>query len=340
VGFWDRFTDGTKDNAGDAKEEHVAAFVGIDVSKEHLDWAVNDGGAGGGGGQVAHDEAGLANLVARLRELKPELVVLEATGGLEMSVLAALALAGLPVAVVNPRQVRDFARAIGHLAKTDRLDAKCIAHFAAAVQPALTPMPEATTLELELILARRRQMVSMLVAEKNRLSGLTGPRRVARVVSSIERIVKALTKELEKLDDELKTKIQQSPLWNAKDKLLRSVPGVGTGTSRTLLLDLPELGTLDRKQIAALVGVAPFNRDSGKLRGRRAIWGGRASVRSMLYMASVTAARCNPVIRSFYERLIAAGKKGKVALTACMHKLLTILNAMVKAGTSWQAVTP
>jgi transposase len=312
------------------------AFVGIDVSKEHLDWAVH----GGGEGRVAHDEAGLTDLVTRLLELRPELVVLEATGGLEMTVLAALAVAGLPVAVVNPRQVRDFARATGRLAKSDRLDAKCIAHFAVAVRPVLTPMPEATTLELELILARRRQMMTMLVAEKNRLSGLVGPRRIARVVSSIERIVKALTKELEKLDDELKTKIEQSPLWSTRDRLLRSVPGVGPGTSRTLLLDLPELGRLNRKQIAALVGVAPFNRDSGTLRGRRAIWGGRASVRSMLYMAAVTAVRCNPVIRPFYERLIAAGKKGKVALTACMHKLLTILNAMVKADSPWQPVAP
>ncbi len=312
------------------------AFVGIDVSKEQLDWAVHAGREG----RVAHDDAGLADLVTRLLEVQPELVVLEATGGLEMTVLAALTVAGLPVAVVNPRQVRDFARATGHLAKTDRLDARCIAHFAAAVRPALTPMPEATTLELELILARRRQMMTMLVAEKNRLSGLAGPRRIARVVNSLERIIKALTKELDKLDEELKTKIEQSPLWSAKDKLLRSVPGVGPGTSRTLLLDLPELGKLNRKQIAALVGVAPFNRDSGTLRGRRAIWGGRASVRSMLYMAAVTATRCNPVIRPFYERLVAAGKKGKVALTACMHKLLTILNAMVKADTQWQPIAP
>ncbi len=246
------------------------AFVGIDVSKEQLDWAVHAGREG----RVAHDDAGLADLVTRLLEVQPELVVLEATGGLEMTVLAALTVAGLPVAVVNPRQVRDFARATGHLAKT------------------------------------------------------------------LERIIKALTKELDKLDEELKTKIEQSPLWSAKDKLLRSVPGVGPGTSRTLLLDLPELGKLNRKQIAALVGVAPFNRDSGTLRGRRAIWGGRASVRSMLYMAAVTATRCNPVIRPFYERLVAAGKKGKVALTACMHKLLTILNAMVKADTQWQPIAP
>ncbi len=314
----------------------MARFVGIDVSKEHLDWAVH---AGPEGGQVAYDDDGLDALVARLRELGPACVVLEATGGLEMSALAALSVAGVPVAVVNPRQVRDFARAAGHLAKTDRLDAKCIAHFAATMQPALTPMPEAETLELELILARRRQLVLMLVSEKNRLSGLLGPRRVARVVSSIQRIVETLTKELEELDEELKTKIEQSPVWRAKDQLLRSVPGIGPGTSRTLLLDLPELGTLDRKQIAALVGLAPFNRDSGKLRGRRTISGGRATVRSMLYMASVSSLRCNPVIRPFYERLRAAGKPVKVALTACMHKLLTILNAMVKADRPWQAVS-
>jgi len=314
----------------------VPIFVGIDVSKEHLDWAVHGSAEGG---RVKHDEAGLEELVARLRALKPERVVLEATGGLEMSVLAALSVAGLPVAVVNPRQVRDFARAKGHLAKTDRLDAKCIAHFAAVMQPPLTPMPEAETLELELILARRRQLITMLVSGKNRLAGLLGPRRIPRVVSSIEHIIKTLTNELEKLDDEMKTKIEQSPRWLSKDALLRSVPGVGPGTSRTLLVDLPELGTLNRKQIAALVGVAPFNRDSGKLRGRRAIWGGRASVRSMLYMSCVACLRFNPVIRSFYERLRTAGKPVKVALTACMHKLLTILNAMAKANHTWKVVS-
>ncbi|WP_438009054.1 IS110 family transposase [Sorangium sp. So ce321] len=312
----------------------VGGFVGIDVSKEHLDWAVHGEAADA---RLAHDEDGLQELVRRLNELRPALVVLEATGGLEMAVLAALSVAGLPVAVVNPLQIRNFARATGRQAKTDRLDARCIAHFAAAVQPPLTPMPEATTIELELMLARRRQLTGMLVAEKNRLSGLIGPRKVARVVASIERVIKTIEKELEKLDDELKTKIEQSPVWRAKDELLRSVPGVGPGTSRTLLLDLPELGTLSRQQIAALVGVAPFNRDSGKAKGRRAIWGGRASVRSMLYMASVTAVRCNPVIRAFYDRLRAAGKPYKVAMTACMHKLLTILNAMAKAARPWQA---
>jgi len=321
---------------GKEKGEVVAVFVGIDVSKEQLDWAAHGSAESGA---VAHDDDGLEARIGRLRALKPELIVLEATGGLEMSVLAALSVAGLPVAVVNPRQVREFARAKGHLAKTDRLDAKCIAHFAAMMQPERTPMPEAETLELELILARRRQRVTMLTSEKNRLAGLTGPRRVARVVSSIERMIKSLTKELEKLDDQLKTRIEQSPVWRAKDALLRSVPGVGPGTSRTLLLDLPELGTLNRKQIAALVGVAPFNHDSGKMRGRRSIWGGRATVRSMLYMACVASLRFNPVIRSFYERLRDVGKPVKVALTACMHKLLTILNAMVKTGRAWEVVS-
>jgi len=315
----------------------MAVFVGIDVSKDHLDWAVSDGPDEG---RVVHDEDGLAKLVERLRQLQPELVVIEATGGLEMTVLAALSVAKVPVAVVNPRQVRDFARASGRLAKTDRLDAKCIALFAAAIRPELTPMPEATTLELELILARRRQMVTMLVAEKNRLSGLVGPRRIPRVVASVERIIKALTKELEKLDDELKTRIQQSPVWSAKDKLLQTVPGVGPGTACTLLADLPELGTLSRKQVASLAGLAPFNRDSGRLRGRRAIWGGRASVRSALYMAVVASLRCNPVMVSFFHRLKAAGKPGRVALTACMHKLLGILNAMAKTNRPWEVVTP
>ena len=311
-------------------------FVGIDVSKEHLDWATH---ASPEGGRVAHDAAGLDALVTRLRALTPACVVLEATGGLEMSVLAALRVAGLPVAVVNPRQVRDFARASGHLAKTDRLDARCLAHVAAAMPPALTPMPEAETLELELILARRRQLMTMLVSEKNRLSGLLGPRRIARVVRSLERLIETLKKELDELDTELKTKIEQSPIGHAKDKLLRSVPGVGPGTSRTLLLDLPELGTLHRKQIAALAGLAPFNHDSGKLRGRRTISGGRATVRSMLYMATVASLRWNPVMASFYERLRVAGKPVKVALTACMHKLLTLLNAIVKADRPWQAVS-
>jgi transposase len=309
----------------------MAAFIGIDVSKDHLDWAAD----GGEPSRVTHDDDGLSELVVRLRELQPERVVLEATGGLEMSVLAALSVAGLPVAVVNPRQVRDFARATGKLAKTDRLDAKCIAQFAAAMKPTLTPMPEATTLELELILARRRQLVTMLVAEKNRLSGLAGPRRIPRVVASIGRVIKTVEKELAKLDTDMKTRIEDSPVWKAKDELLRSVPGVGPVTARTLLCDLPELGRLNRKQIAALVGVAPINRDSGKLRGRRTIWGGRATVRSVLYMAAVTARRCNPAIRAFYERLVAAGKPGKVALTACMHKLLSILNAMVKNDRAW-----
>ncbi|AUX24351.1 transposase [Sorangium cellulosum] len=311
----------------------MGAFVGIDVSKEHLDWAMHGENAGG---RLAYDEEGLQELVRRLREVQPALIVLEATGGLEMAVLAALSVASLPVAVVNPLQIRNFARATGRQAKTDRIDAKCIAHFAAAVQPPLTPMPEATTMELGLLLARRRQLVAMIVAEKNRLSGLLGPRKVARVVASIELMITMIEKELQNLDDELKIKIEQSPVWQAKDKLLRSVPGVGPGTSRTLLLDLPELGTLNRKQVAALVGVAPFNRDSGNVKGRRAIWGGRASVRSMLYMASVTAVRCNPVIRAFYDRLRAAGKPYKVAMTACMHKLLTILNAMAKAARPWQ----
>lgn len=313
-------------------------FVGIDVSKARLDWAVHGQAESG---SVDHDDAGLETLVSKLRTLGPELVVLEATGGLEMSVLASLTVAGLPVAVVNPRQVREFARAKGHLAKTDRLDAACIAHFAAVMQPARTPMPEAETLELELILARRRQLITMLVSEKNRLAGLTGPRRVPRVVSSIERVIKSLTEELKKLDDELKTRIEKSPVWRAKDALLQSVPGVGPQTSRTLLLDLPELGTLNRKQIAALVGVAPFNHDSGKVRGRRSIWGGRSAVRSMLYMACVASLKGsrNLVMRAFYDRLRKAGKPAKVALTACMHKLLTILNSMVKAECAWRTVS-
>lgn len=304
-------------------------FVGIDVSRDYLDVAYRPGG------QVtrfANDEPGLASLVEQLQGRSPRLVVLEATGGLETAAVAALAVAGLPVVVANPRKVREFARADGRLAKTDRLDAQVIAHFAQAMRPEVRPLPDAQTQELAALLGRRRQVVEMLVAEKNRLA-----RAPARVKPSLREHIAWLEKELRQLDRELDAWVRQSPLWRQKEDLLRGVPGVGPVTSFTLLGQLPELGRLSRQKIAALVGVAPFNRDSGRLRGKRAVWGGRAAVRAVLYMAAVAATRCNPVIARFYAHLLAQGKPSKVALTACMHKLLTILNAMLKHNTPWQS---
>lgn len=302
-------------------------YIGIDVAKGHLDMAV---GSTGEPWQVAYAEEGIGQVVSRLQPLHPQLVVLEATGGLELPLVAALAAAGLPVVVVNPRQVRDFAKATGRLAKTDALDAQAIAHFAEAVRPVPRPLPDADTQALEALLARRRQVIGMLTAEKNRL-GTALPRVRPRIHSHI----RWLEGELAALNKELGNAIHHSPIWREKDNLLQSVPGVGPVLSLTLLAHLPELGTLAGKQVAALAGVAPLNRDSGTLRGKRTVWGGRATVRAALYMATLVATRCNPVIRAFYRRLCQAGKPKKVALTACMHKLLTILNAMVKHGRSW-----
>ena len=302
-------------------------FVGIDVAAAHLDVAVRPGEAW----RVANDEAGVAALAERLAALAPALVVLEATGGRELLAAGALAAAGLPVAVVNPRQVRDFARATGQLAKTDALDAQLLARFAAAVRPAPRPLPDAAAQELQAVLARRRQVVEMLVAERNRLGSAPRPVR-----ADIAAHVAWLRRRLAALDAALAELIRASPVWRAKEDLLRSVPGVGPVLATTLLALLPELGALDRKQVAGLVGVAPLNRDSGAFRGKRAVWGGRAAVRAALYMATLVATRHNPAVRAFYRRLCAAGKPKKVALTACMRKLLTILNAMVRDGTGWQ----
>ena len=310
-------------------EPTEAVCVGIDVSAAGLDVAARPGGAAWA---VANDEAGAAALVARLRGLAPALVVLEATGGLELPAVGALAAAGLPVAVVNPRQVRDFARATGTLAKTDRLDAAVLARFAEAVRPAPRPLPDADARELAALLARRRQVVEMLTAERNRRRAAAG-----RVRAQIEAHLAWLAGQLDELDRELAAAVRASPAWRAKEDLLRGVPGVGPVLALTLLAGLPELGRLDRRGIAALAGVAPLNRDSGALRGKRAVWGGRAPVRAALYMAAVVAARHNPVIRAFYGRLVAAGKPKKVALTACMRKLLTILNAMLRDGAPWEA---
>jgi transposase len=265
-----------------------------------------------------------------LETLHPGLVLLEASGGLELPITAALAAASLPVVVVNARQVRDFARATGRLAKTDILDAKALAHFAETVQPEARRLPGPEEQALAGLVARRHQVVTMLVAEKNRLA-LASDLLRARITAHIG----WLEQELKDLDSELRQMVRHSPVWREKDDLLRSVPGVGPGLSCVLIAHLPELGTLGRGEIAALVGVAPFNRDSGSLRGKRAIWGGRIRVRAALYMATLAATRHNPIIRAFYHRLCAAGKAPKVALTACMRKLLIILNAMLKHRTAW-----
>ena len=305
----------------------TASFVGIDVSKHQLDVAVRPRGETW---TAAHDEAGLSALVARLRALAPTLIVLEATGGWEVALAGALVAATLPVAVVNPRQVRDFARSTGTLAKTDRLDAQMLAQFAEAVRPEPRPLPDAQAQELTALLQRRRQLVEMLTAEKNRL-----PLAARRIRPQLQTHIAWLHKQIAQFDEDLRQLIRSSPLWREKDDLLRSAPGVGPVLATTLLAALPELGQLTRQQIAALVGVAPLNRDSGTLRGRRTVWGGRAQVRAVLYMSTVVAVRHNPVLIAFYQRLRAAGKAPKLALTACMRKLLTILNAMLKHHSRW-----
>jgi transposase len=308
--------------------ETPALFVGIDVAKAHLDVAERPSGTVW---RVPNDEAGFAQLVQRWQPSAPTLVVVEATGGLEGPLVATLATAGLAVVVVNPRQVRDFAKAVGQLAKTDALDAHLLARFAEVVRPARRPLPDAQAQALAALLARRSQIVTMLSAEQQRLSTT-----LAALRPRVEAHLHWLRTEREALDRDLEQTIRQTPLWRERDDLLRSVPGVGPILATTLVAELPELGRLNRKQIAALVGVAPLNCDSGRRRGRRAIWGGRARVRAVLYMGALVAVRHNPVLRAFYERLLAAGKPKKVALTACMHKLLVILNAMLCHGTPWR----
>lgn len=314
------------------REVAVTVFIGVDVSKEHLDVAVHGTTTRW---RSLYTEEGLAEMVQRARELGPQIVVLEATGGLEAEVAAALCRGGVAVAVVNPRQVRDFARAVGILAKTDRLDALVIARFAATVQPEPRPLPDATMSALEALVARRRQLIAMLVAEKNRKGQLRGIERTGIVAKSIDDHIAQLQRLLARVDRDTTAAIKKSPVWRAKEDLLRSVPGVGKVLARTLLADMPELGTLSRRQIAALAGVAPFSRDSGQMRGTRAIWGGRATVRCALYMAVVASLRCNAVIQRTFTRLREAGKPAKVALTACMRKLLTILNAIASSQRPW-----
>jgi transposase len=307
--------------------EAIAIFIGIDVSKARLDVAVCPSGQSE---SVTNDEAGIKTLVKRLGEIQPALIVLEATGGVERQLTRALVNAELPVVVINPRQVRDFAKATGQLAKTDSIDALVLARFAEAVRPALRPLPNEVTLELRALIARRRQLTEMIVAERNRLGGAS-----KTVRKRIDAHVRWLEAELQRADGDLDQSIRQSPIWQEKEDLLRSIPGIGPVISRTLLAELPELGGLNRKQIASLVGIAPLNRDSGTLRGRRAIWGGRATVRAALYMAALVASRRNSVISVFYKRLRTAGKAPKVALVACMRKLLTIINSMITHKTRW-----
>jgi transposase len=313
------------------KQERAAAaalVAGIDVSKAALDVALRPSG---GAWRCANDEAGIGELVRRLKPLAPHLIVLEATGGLERLVVAALALAGLPLAVVNPRQVRDFAKATGQLAKTDALDAAVLAHFAEAIRPTPRPLPDAQNQALAALVERRHQVVGMLTAEKNRLQ-----QALPTVRPKVAAHIPWLEQALSELDGELDQTLRTSPLWRERDHLQRSVPGVGPTVSLTLLAHLPELGQGSVKHVATLVGLAPLNRDSGTWRGTRAIWGGRRQVRTALYMAALVGVRHNPLLRAFYEQLLARGKPKKVALTACMHKLLTILHAVLRDRTPWQ----
>jgi transposase len=303
--------------------------VGIDVSRECLDVAVRPEATAW---TTTNDETGIAGLVAGWTTAPPARIVVEATGGYERRLVMALMAAGLPVVVVNPRQTRDFARAIGQLAKTDRIDAALLARFGEAVRPAVRAVPDAQTQALSALLARRRQLIDIRTAEGNRVA--TAQQPIQRDINTHRRW---LAKHIAALDRQLEAMMTASPVWQAKDALLQSVPGIGPAAARTLLADVPELGHLNRRAMAALVGLAPFNRDSGRFRGRRCIWGGRAAVRAVLYMATLTAIRCNPVIRAFHARLIAVGKPFKVAMVACMRKLLVILNAMVRNGTHWKS---
>jgi transposase len=302
-------------------------FIGIDVAKDTLEVATTRGEKR----SFSNSDQGRSQLEAFVRPLDPVLVVLEATGGYEFPVVEHLAISAIPVAVVNPRQVRDFAKALGKLAKTDKIDAGTIAQFALAVRPEPRPLKDAQAQKLEALITRRKQLVEMITAEKNRLA-------MAKewVRGDIQATISWLHQSLEKINKEIADLIRSSPLWRERDALLQSTKGVGPITSSSLLCDLPELGTLNRQKIAALVGVVPFNRDSGKVRGKREIWGGRSYVRSILYMATLSAIQSNPIIRPFYQRLIAKGKLPKVAIVACMRKLLVILNAMVRTNTRFQ----
>ena len=309
------------------------SFIGLDVSKQWLEVAAYEHNYQF---RCPNKATAFGELIAELIGLRPARIVLEATGGLERAVVAALHSAGLPVAVVNPRQVRHFAKALGQLAKTDRLDAHVLAAFAAVIKPPPRPIKTEDELELDDLSGRRDQLVGMLADEKNRRAAATLDRLRAEIQAHID----WLTERIAELDQQLKKLVQGSARWRAKDLLLQSTPRIGAVVSATLLAQLPELGTLNRQQISKLVGVAPLNRDSGQQRGHRHIFGGRAHVRKVLYMAALSASRCNPVIKAFYERLRARQKPFKVAITACMRKLLTIINFMVRDGSSWKSAQP
>jgi transposase len=305
----------------------TALFVGIDVAKAHLDVALGPAGAAS---RHPNDEAGIAAVLALLADSPPALIVLEASGALEVPLVAALAAAGLPVAVVNPLQARRFAQSTGRTAKTDALDARSLALFAERVRPEPRPLPDAAARELAALLSRRRQLIAMRVAEKNRLGTAE-----AVVRADLEAHIAYLSRQVEETDRRLAAAVRASPAWREREQLLRGIPGIGPVASRTLLGELPELGTLGRRKIAALVGLAPMNRDSGTLRGRRMIVGGRAAVRSALYMAALAAVRHNPALKAFYGRLLASGKAKKVALAAAAHKLLTIADAILRSKRPW-----
>ena len=303
-------------------------FVGVDVSKDKLDVAVYPTNQLF---TVDNDQNGLDQLAQTLNDFQPQLIVFESTGGYELLAVSTLYATGLPVVVINARQIRDFAKSIGKLAKTDSIDAQVIAHYASAVRPQLRPLKDKLTQELAALVTRRRQIVEMIVAEQNRLASATAQNR-----RDIKTHIRWLKKRLAQIDTNIKGQIRKSPVFSNKDKILQSTPGVGPTTSATLISGVPELGTMDRKKIACLIGLAPLNRDSGRFKGRRMVWGGRAHVRAVLYMSTLSAIRFNPIIRQFYNRLTQAGKCNKVAITACMRKLLTILNAMVRDQRTWQ----
>ena len=306
-------------------------FIGIDISKEHLDIAVRPTGQKW---RMNNNETDISVLAQRLKTLAPKLIVVEATGGLEMPLANTLAAEALPLVIVNPRQVRDFAKAMGQLAKTDSIDADILAHFAEAAKPTPRQLPDKESQKLKALIKRRKQIVDMITEETNRLKSAP-----SYMDKDIKKHLDWLKEERKNIDNMLSKNVKSNHLWKEKDDLFQSVPGIGSVVSTTLIASLPELGTLTNKQISALVGVAPFNCDSGNMRGKRRIWGGRADVRSVLYMAVVSAIRWNSVIKAFYNRLIEAGKAVKVALTACMHKLIIILNAMAKSGTSWKPIS-
>ena len=313
-------------------ETIVEKFAGIDVSKSTLDVCIEPLGQTL---HVAYDEAGIGQTVERLKEAGPALIVIEATGGLEVRIATELASKGLPVAVINPRQARDFAKATGQLAKTDQVDAAVLAAFARAIRPQARPLKDEDTCALSDMVSRRRQLIGMRVQETLRL----GTAASKPLEKSLKKHIVWLDKQITEIDHDLTSRLRESDVWRAKDDLLRSIPGVGNITTRTLLAKCPELGTLNRREIAALIGVAPLANDSGKHRGKRFIWGGRAEVRAVLYMATVSAMRCNDAIKVFAERLKKAGKPPKVVIVACMRKLLIIMNSMLKNNTPWNPKT-